>query len=431
MKHQTTVDGCVRVSWKVYLLCTLLALQANIMTAQGNRPAQAGRNQIEITSAEPDLDADTLLITGRHLGSIFNGNVQLYLAEDGLMDLSVIDFSPLTQQILVELPDGLEAYAGSHLLIVHSGNGANGMDAFNITFGTVGPSGPQGPQGEPGPKGDKGDTGDQGPKGDTGDAGPQGDQGDQGPQGEVGPKGDAGDTGPTGPKGDKGDKGDQGEKGDTGDKGEKGDPGDQGPKGDTGATGPQGIQGIQGPKGDPGDPGTPGAGVPLTSTPGNILRSDGVQWVEVPFPTTSTGNTGGNQPFSVRDPSLAVNYIIALQGVFPSRSSADPFLGEIIMFGGNFAPRGWAFCDGQLLPISSNSALFSILGTTYGGDGRTTFALPDLRGRAAIHEGSGPGLSSVSLGQRIGSLDATLNVNHLPAHNHSLNVDDAPVPATP
>ena len=101
------------------------------------------------------------------------------------------------------------------------------------------------------------------------------------------------------------------------------------------------------------------------------------------------------------------------------------------MFGGNFAPRGWAFCDGQLLPISSYSALFSILGTTFGGDGRTTFALPDLRGRAAIHEGSGPGLSSVSLGQRIGSLDATLNVNHLPAHIHSLDVDDAPVPATP
>ena len=69
---------------------------------------------------------------------------------------------------------------------------------------------------------------------------------------------------------------------------------------------------------------------------------------------------------------------------------ADPFIAEIVMFGGNFAPRGWAFCDGQLLQISSNTALFSILGTTYGGDGRTTFALPDLRGRFAMHAGNGP-----------------------------------------
>jgi hypothetical protein len=71
----------------------------------------------------------------------------------------------------------------------------------------------------------------------------------------------------------------------------------------------------------------------------------------------------------------------------------NPFIGLICMFGGNFAPRGWAFCDGQLLSIAQNTALFSILGTTYGGDGRTTFALPDLRGRVAIHPGNGPGLS--------------------------------------
>ena len=79
---------------------------------------------------------------------------------------------------------------------------------------------------------------------------------------------------------------------------------------------------------------------------------------------------------------------------------SDPFIAQIMMFGGNFAPRGWALCDGQLLAISSNSALFSILGTTYGGDGRTTFGLPDLRGRAPIHPGNGPGLSNRSLGER-------------------------------
>ncbi|WP_452597750.1 phage tail protein [Pontimicrobium sp. MEBiC01747] len=96
----------------------------------------------------------------------------------------------------------------------------------------------------------------------------------------------------------------------------------------------------------------------------------------------------------------------------------DPFLGEIIMFGGNFAPRGWALCDGQLLPISQYSALFSILGTTYGGDGRTTFALPDLRGRSPIHAGHGPGLSTMKLGQRGGTETKTLNITELPSHNH-------------
>lgn len=98
---------------------------------------------------------------------------------------------------------------------------------------------------------------------------------------------------------------------------------------------------------------------------------------------------------------------------------SEPFLGQIIMFGGNFAPRGWALCDGQLLPISQNTALFSILGTTYGGDGRTTFALPDLRSRTAMHAGTGPGLPTVRLGARGGSFTTTLNVTNLPSHNHT------------
>lgn len=97
---------------------------------------------------------------------------------------------------------------------------------------------------------------------------------------------------------------------------------------------------------------------------------------------------------------------------------SDPFIAQIMMFGGNFAPRGWALCDGQLLAISSNSALFSILGTTYGGDGRTTFGLPDLRGRAPIHPGNGPGLTSRRLGERGGAETVTLNETQIPAHNH-------------
>tara|TARA_R110000744_G_scaffold228217_1_gene346212 strand:+ start:144 stop:656 length:513 start_codon:yes stop_codon:yes gene_type:complete len=100
----------------------------------------------------------------------------------------------------------------------------------------------------------------------------------------------------------------------------------------------------------------------------------------------------------------------------------EPFIGQIIMFGGNFAPRGWAFCDGQLLAIAQNTALFSILGTTYGGDGRTTFGLPGLRGRVAMHPGNGPGLAPRRLGEKGGSESNTMNVNQLPSHNHTFNL---------
>ncbi len=99
----------------------------------------------------------------------------------------------------------------------------------------------------------------------------------------------------------------------------------------------------------------------------------------------------------------------------------EGFLGEIRMFAGNFAPRSWALCQGQLLPISQNSALFSILGTTYGGDGRTTFALPDLRGRAPVSQGRGPGLSDYRLGQRGGVENVTLNALQIPSHTHVLS----------
>ena len=101
---------------------------------------------------------------------------------------------------------------------------------------------------------------------------------------------------------------------------------------------------------------------------------------------------------------------------------SQPFIGEIVMFGGNFAPRSWAFCDGQLLPIASNTALFSILGTTYGGDGRTTFGLPDLRGRVAMHPGNGPGLTPRSLGQKSGVENVTLTTQQIPSHNHNMRL---------
>ena len=100
---------------------------------------------------------------------------------------------------------------------------------------------------------------------------------------------------------------------------------------------------------------------------------------------------------------------------------SEPFLAEIVMFGGNFAPRGWAFCDGQLLPIAQNSALFSLLGTMYGGDGRTTFGLPDFRGRVPISAGNGPGLPSYQQGQKGGVTQVTLQTGNMPSHNHAVS----------
>ena len=100
----------------------------------------------------------------------------------------------------------------------------------------------------------------------------------------------------------------------------------------------------------------------------------------------------------------------------------EPLLAEIKMFAGNFAPRGWALCDGQLLPISQNQALFAILGTTYGGDGKTTFALPDLRGRFPMHPGTGPGLHAHQLGERGGQDDAT--VERVKAGGHGFDQGD-------
>eukprot|EP00928_Gymnodinium_smaydae_P060686 TRINITY_DN4441_c0_g1_i1.p1 TRINITY_DN4441_c0_g1~~TRINITY_DN4441_c0_g1_i1.p1 ORF type:complete len:192 (-),score=22.30 TRINITY_DN4441_c0_g1_i1:280-855(-) len=137
----------------------------------------------------------------------------------------------------------------------------------------------------------------------------------------------------------------------------------------------------------------------------------------VPSPSTLT--------VPVVQPSIALNYIIAVEGAFPpfepSASATDassllrttspnPFLGEIMLFGGNYAPQGWRFCHGQLLPISEFDALFAILGTTYGGDGRTTFALPDARGRAAVGFGAGPGLTPRSLGEQFGAETVTVTV---------------------
>lgn len=104
----------------------------------------------------------------------------------------------------------------------------------------------------------------------------------------------------------------------------------------------------------------------------------------------------------------------------------EPYIGEIRMFGGNFAPAGWAFCDGSTLPISENDALFTLIGTTYGGDGQATFNLPDLRSRVPIHAGQGPGLSqNYQLGEVAGAEQVTLTVQQIPVHNHPFTASTA------
>lgn len=111
---------------------------------------------------------------------------------------------------------------------------------------------------------------------------------------------------------------------------------------------------------------------------------------------------------------------------------SNPYVGEIRMFGGSFAPAGWALCQGQLLPISQNDTLFTLIGTTYGGDGQETFALPDLQGRAPMHQGQGPGISQTyTLGEKAGVESVTLNTNTIPVHNHAFVASGDPATVKP
>jgi microcystin-dependent protein len=182
-------------------------------------------------------------------------------------------------------------------------------------------------------------------------------------------------------------------------------------------------------------------------------------------------STGGSQPHNNFQPYLCVDFIISLFGIFPSPTligggvrpsprarmrldsclptvelltpksfgfflkeivMADPFVAEIRIFPFNFAPKGWAWCDGQLLPLSQNTALFSLLGTTYGGDGKSNFALPDLQGRAPMHPGQGPGLSLHDLGETGGSETVSLLESEMPAHSHTLQcLEPSGKPTTP
>jgi len=150
------------------------------------------------------------------------------------------------------------------------------------------------------------------------------------------------------------------------------------------------------------------------------------------FAADLIANVGGSQPHNNMQPYLTLNYCIALQGIFPSQNKNsvntenlrynDAFIGEIILMGNNFPPIGFTRCEGQLLPISQNTALFSLLGTTYGGNGKTNFALPDLMGRVALQAGQGPGLSLHYLGNSGGESNVTLTLSQIPSHTHAVNV---------
>ena len=140
--------------------------------------------------------------------------------------------------------------------------------------------------------------------------------------------------------------------------------------------------------------------IPLALFVGFCAALPGVARAEPMDLMTST--TGDGQPFTNLQPSLALTEFVQFQGVYPSRNggaASASFMGQVRLFAGNFSPGGFPQTDGQLLRIAQNTALFSLLGTTYGGDGRTTFGLPDLRGRAVVHKGSGPGVRPWALGR--------------------------------
>lgn len=203
-------------------------------------------------------------------------------------------------------------------------------------------------------------------------------------------------------------------------------PGPQGPQGAAGATGPTGPAGADGPQGPAGPAGPigpqgpDGAGIPAGVANNNLIVYNGSNWVAK---NLVLGTIGNGQAVNNMQPTLTLNYCIALVGWFPSRNGYEQFIGEITLYPYNFAPKDWAFCNGQILSIAQNTALFSLLGTTYGGNGQTTFALPDLRGRVAISAGQGPGLTYRSIGDAVGTETVTLTTQNLPIHTHAISYE--------
>ncbi len=157
----------------------------------------------------------------------------------------------------------------------------------------------------------------------------------------------------------------------------------------------------------------------VMGTNDQVLAHNSTTWVAQ---TPSTGSTGSGQSIENRQPSLGIRYLICVDGDYPTAGStpSSPFMGQITLFAGTSDPGGWISCEGQLLSISAYSSLYTILSTTYGGDGITTFGLPDLSGRIPIGQGTGFGLSSVSTGEKLGTENNSLSESQLAGHNHTV-----------
>lgn len=156
---------------------------------------------------------------------------------------------------------------------------------------------------------------------------------------------------------------------------------------------------------------------PQNAATGSLICFNGTNWVAR---TLVVGNAGSSSAISNYQPYLAIRFCMALQGYFPARNSQEPYIGEICMFPYDFDPRTFASCNGQLMSIAQNTALFSLLGVQYGGNGTVNFALPDLRGRASFLFGQGPGLSNYNIGTATGTANITLNQLNMPAHSHTI-----------
>jgi microcystin-dependent protein len=174
-----------------------------------------------------------------------------------------------------------------------------------------------------------------------------------------------------------------------------------------------------------------------STAPADRAEPGGARWATTAEPQYGTARqvvlapgtvdpAGGSQPHENTPPYLALSWAIAVQGVFPSRddgsaTAVPAYTGEVRLFAGNFVPAGWAACAGQLLPIAQNTPLFALLGTNYGGDGQSTFGLPDLRDRTPVHVGtSAPGRRDIGVGQQGGAAEVTLTTAELPPHTHGV-----------
>lgn len=312
---------------------------------------------------------------------------------------------------------GIKKGADGAFLYTDHLTGPQGPKGEAGDIGPQGPKGEMGPQGETGKQGIQGVVGPQGPKGDkgeTGPAGPQGETGKQGIQGLVGPKGDKGDKGDTGPTGPQGAKG---EKGDTGSIGPMGPAGPAGPQGETGKQGIQGLVGPQGPKGDTGPAGPQGEAGPKGDTGAEGPR--GLQGETGPVGPQGAkgekGDTGSIGPKGDTGPA-------GPQGPKGDKGDQGPrgdaaLTGEIKIWPGNAVPAGYLACDGALVSRTEYAALFAAIGTAYGeGDGTTTFAVPNLKGRIPV--GMGGQKFFLTMGESGGEEYHSLTIFEMPEHTH-------------